>query len=892
MDTEKKNAGRPSADVKKRSPFKILAVAVLAVFLVLLLTILAVPTLLSSSGGNRFLLGKINRSVEGQVGMETFSVGWFSGVKLTNLTFDSDDGATQIKVGRIETKPRYTALLGKRVDLGKTVIDHPEVHLKISPTPPSVPSTQTGAPKETPEPDVPFVLPVHLIDLELLAGDVTIELTEADASTQRVTFKNIASTVALNETGQTSRMVLSMDVANGHEAGTVRAEGEVTPPKKGWTLEDTDGTFTVSIAKLELESLRPLLALAGLDVQTGGVLNGDANVEIRKGNIDTLSADATVENFSQGVGEQKMVFDEPVRLTAKGGFSDNALRIDALDVKTPFCTATLSGEMEMVDYAVKADLAQTQDFLKQFTELGGYGLAGVLDMTGRLDLTEGKIASAGKGTVKNLLLTKNGKTAQQTDVTLDYDMAMDNAQNVLTVAAATLTMAPGTVKVSNLTLPTGDAAGPITLAAQANLDIAKAWPYAQVLANAPEDITLAGALASAVTVQTQGDIVQVKTNNAATIRNLRVAKPDTEPFVQDLVNLTADITLDTARQSIGVKAFDMQGAKGETLIKITKGEIEQSSAEGVNTLDAEFEAEYDLQTVSMLAAPYLPNGLRVQGTRKDRFVLSSRWPENEPDKMLANLNGKGGFGFNRAEYYGLIFGPTELAIDIQQGIAAVVIPDANVNSGKLRFAGTLNLTEEPMFLRLNEPMALLENVNINDVITAQLLTYVNPVFAGAVQTSGVANFTCRRLVLPLSGDHLDKMDIDGTVGIANIRLQAGELLGQILTLLDQRPAVAMTLRPTNILMQQGTVRYQDMQIDLSDYPLNFTGSLGLDKQLAMTLKLPLGTDFRPVRLANAGADRLEVPLGGTVDKPSIDVARLIERQGQRLIEDQLRRLFR
>lgn len=891
MDTEKKNAGRPNADVKKRSPFKILAVAVLAVFVVLLLAILAVPTLLSSSGGNRFLLSKINRSVEGQVGMETFSVGWFSGVKLTNLTFDSDDGATQVKVGRIETQPRYTALLGKRVDLGKTVIDHPQVYLKVSPTPPSVPSTQPGAPKETPAPGVPFVLPVHLIDLELLAGDVTIELTEADASPQRVTFKNIASTVALNETGQTSRMALSMDVANGHEAGTVRAEGEVTPPKKGWTLEDTDGTFTVSIAKLELESLRPLLAMAGLDVQTGGVLNGDASVEIRKGNIETLSADATVENFSQGVGEQKMVFAEPVRLTAKGGFIDNALRIDAIDVKTPFCTATLSGEMEMLDYAVKADLAQTQDFLKQFTDLGGYGLAGAMDMTGRLDLAEEKIASAGKGTVKNLLLTKDGKTAPQTDVTLDYDMAMDNAQHVLTVAAATLTMAPGTVKVSNMTLPTGDAAGPITLAAQANLDIAKAWPYAQILADAPEDITLAGALASAVTVQTQGDIVQVKTN-AATIRNLRVAKPDTEPFVQDLVTLTADVTLDTARQSIGVKTFDMLGARGETLIKITKGEIEQSSAEGVNTLDAEIEAEYDLHTVSMLAAPYLPDGLKVQGTRKDRFVLSSRWPENEPDKMMANLNGKGGFGFNRAEYYGLIFGPTELAIDIQQGIAAVVIPDANVNGGKLRFAGILNLTEEPMFLRLNEPSALLENVNINDVITAQLLTYVNPVFAGAVQTSGVANFTCRRLVLPLSGDHLDKIDIDGTVGIANIRLQAGEFLGQILALLNQRQAVAMTLRPTNILMQQGTVRYQDMQIDLSDYPLNFSGTLGLDKRLAMTVKLPLGTDFRPVRLADAGTARFEVPLGGTVDKPTIDVARLIERQGQQLIEDQLRRLFR
>ena len=891
MEAEKKAAGRANGVVsKKHRLFKVLMGVLIGVSGGLLLLFFAVPLVLSSSGGTRYLLDRINHSVDGQVGMDALSIGWFSGVKLTNLTYDSDDGTAQVKVGRIETQPRYTALFGGRVDLGKTVIDRPQVHLKISSAPPpAAPAPPSGA-KETSA--TTFMVPVHLIDLEVLAGNATIELIDADAQVQRVSFRNIASNVVVNETGQTSRMNLSVDVANGQAAGSVRAEGEVTPPRKGWSLDDTDGSFTVSIAHLDLESLRPLMALAGLDVQTGGVLNADAELHIRKGNVETLKADAVVTNFSQGIGDQKTVFSEPVTLSAMGSMKDNTVRIDKLNVKSDFFSVDCSGGAETLDYAVTADLAQTQTFAKQFTDLAGYGMAGQFSVSGRLDLGDGMASSKGKVAVKGLRVSKDGTVAPQTDVTLDFDIAVDNTSNLLTVSAATLTMLPGTVSVRNLSAPMGEmGTGPITLAAQANLDMAKAWPYAQILADAPMDIALAGVLNAAVSVETSDDIVRVKTNETV-IRALRVAKTGSEPFVQDEVTLAADVSLDLARQSVGVNAFDMRGAAGETLITITKGKLEQSTVNGTSTMDAEIEAEYDLKTISAIVSPYLPDGLNVLGKRKDRFVLSSRWPENEPEKKMANLNGKGGFGFERADYFGLNFGPTELAIDIKQGVAAVAIPDATVNGGTFRFAGTVDLKEEPMFLRLNAPTPILENVNINDVITAQLLTYVNPVFAGARATSGVANLNCRTLVLPLSGEHLDKMDLDASVGIANLRMQAGEFLGQVLTLMNQRQAVEMTLRPTHFLMQQGAVSYRDMQIDLGEYPLNFSGSLGLDKRLRMDVKLPLSSDFRPVRLADAGTDRLEVPIGGSVDKPTIDMARLVERQGQRIIEDQLRRLFR
>ncbi len=883
------------ASPKRYRGLKIASGIVVGVVLLLVLAVLAVPTALSSSGGRRFVLSRINRAVDGQVGMDALSVGWFRGVRLSNLSFESGDGATQLTVDRIETHPQYAALIGGRVNMGKTIVDRPQIYLKVL--------TETDRPPATtPSPaparkDVPFILPVHKIDLEVLGGNAVVEMSGADARTQRVTFKNIASTVVLNEPGQTSRMNVSLDVDDGQAAGSVRAEGQATPPRKGWTLEDTDGTFTVSISQLNLESLAPLLALAGIDPQTGGILNADADVQIRKGVIESVTAEAVIEGFSQGVGEQKIVFDQPVTLIAKGGMIDQAIRIDEVNLQTPFCTVTASGDAEALDYAVIANLADTQSFIAQFVDVGDYGVAGALDLSGRLEMNEQAIAATGRGSIEDMRASKEGDEAPPTDVELDFDLTVDRQEQVLTIASAMLQVLPGTIRLRDVAVPMGQPdPSPITMTALAELDMAQAWPYAQVLADAPRDIQLAGLLDAEIELQKHNETVHLKTDKTH-IRDLRVAKEDQEPFVQDAVNLTADITLNMERQSIGIQAFHMVSEDDETLIKIIKGTVEQSAENGMKRMDAEFEAEYDLEAVSALAAPYLPDGLRVRGRRTDRLVLSSEWPEEAPEQMRANLNGQAGFGFDSAEYVGLNVGPTTLMMEIAQGVVNVSIPETVVNQGILRFAGTIDLSEEPMFLRLSDPNVLLQDIHVDDLITQQLLTYVNPIFAGAVRTSGLATLTCRRFELPLSAEPLDKMNIDATLDIDDMRMQPGFLFDEIMpivTLVNQLAGTGFNLqlqdrrlpvdlKPTDLQVVDGRVRYEDMTIEMGNFPLRFSGSLGLDNTLAMDVRIPIGRDIE--------ADYFQVPLGGTVTSPTLDAARLPELIRQRLLREGLRRLF-
>ena len=90
----------------------------------------------------------------------------------------------------------------------------------------------------------------------------------------------------------------------------------------------------------------------------------------------------------------------------------------------------------------------------------------------------------------------------------------------------------------------------------------------------------------------------------------------------------------------------------------------------------------------------------------------------------------------------------------------------------------------------------------------------------------------------------------------------------------------LTVRPTNIVLRDGIVRYDNMQIDVENSPINFAGAIGLDGQLDMTVTLPWtlkGRTARADREDKAGP-RIAVPLTGTISQPKLDLGRLLQEQ--------------
>jgi len=387
---------------------------------------------------------------------------------------------------------------------------------------------------------------------------------------------------------------------------------------------------------------------------------------------------------------------------------------------------------------------------------------------------------------------------------------------------------------------------------------------------------LAGTANSDVTIISEKDTFRITTDSTK-IRNLKVYYPQQNPFEQQEVLLTFDAELDTQRKSINVKRLQLESPQ----IKISKGEIQQIDKDGRAKMDGSFEWEYDWSAVSTLAGPFLPQGLKLQGKRKDTINFTSEYPTGQTGEILANLNTKTKLGFDKAEYMGLNFGPTETDIQVQNGILNIAPFSTTVNNGRFNFAAGIDFRQKPLVLQTSGPIQIIDKVEINEQVSRNLLVYLNPIFNDQADITGIANFHSEKLVIPLGRDTNMQPEITGTAGIENMKLQTKGLLGNILSRTQTGNYIEAAVLPTKFVLRDGKLSYDNMQINLDRYPTNFGGSIGPKRKLNMKVVTPyvLTTDFKlkTVKIdEQTTANRVILPLVGTIDRPELNWGRLTE----------------
>ncbi|MCJ7729652.1 MAG: hypothetical protein MUO27_07225, partial [Sedimentisphaerales bacterium] len=240
-------------------------------------------------------------------------------------------------------------------------------------------------------------------------------------------------------------------------------------------------------------------------------------------------------------------------------------------------------------------------------------------------------------------------------------------------------------------------------------------------------------------------------------------------------------------------------------------------------------------------------------------------------------------------YMGLIFEPTEVDVEVEKGLLTIGPFSSRVNNGQLNFAGKADFRSEPVLLRAAGPLQIAKDIPITGEMAERLLVYLNPVFARAVNVGGVVNLNCEKLAIPLKGGSRNDIELAGVISVEHLQLEASELFGQILAAANIAQACDITIRPTRFVLQNGLLKYDDMQMYVGNSPINFKGVIGLDKSLNMTITLPYTTKGETARLGRETAGkRITLVLKGTLDKPQIDVGRALQEQLKQELEGQLR----
>ena len=866
---------------------KLIKLLVLALFVVFAVLLFLVPGFVSSRTGQKLILEKINDSIDGKADFAELSMGWFKGVQIRDFSLSDDVSQTSVHIKRLTVKPHYVHLLFGNLSFGKTVINEPKIRITLpADKPPHPPGTERG-PRGQPG---HVAVPIERIDLAVADGSV--EITDASSGTVELTQVN--SSLRLRPPGQKSIFDVNMVVVAAGRQSKVNAAGEVVPKRKtGWTLEGTTGRLAVETTELDIASLGPLLALTGLDIRAGGKVTVDLNTDLRDGRIEKLSGTIKATDLDIGIparpGDKLTTsrFDLAIELKA----DEQALNINKLSVRTDWLEADAAGVVpktieSLTDflkpefkYDLKADFqCDLAPLLSQMPTTFGLPQAARITsgtLTGNIETAtlEARRQIVGRAELKDLRGAVADKpVALVQPITAEARISSDKTgikYDKLQFASSFAQLSCwGTNKL---------------LEYDAKVDLAKFQARLGQFVDLGRYQT-AGKLTGSGKLTAKKNKISVTGSSA--IENLRLTYPGREPFEQRQVSIEFDIDADTQSKTLNVKRFLMTSPDitiEKTLSITTRG--------GNSKLSGKAHLKYDWSKLSRMVSAFLPAGFRMTGRRADTITFSSEYPTAHNEKLFANLNAGGKLGFESAEYMGLNFGPTEVDVRITNGRLNIAPFSTTVNNGRLTFAATADFAAKPVLLQTPAPMHIAENVEIDQRTTRQLLMYLNPVFAEVAAVRGVADFQCEKLEIPLAGGSRNDITVIGTISVSKLRLQGSQLLGVIMSVVNTDQAGAdITIHPTRFVLQNGLLRYDDMQMDIGDHPVNFSGTIGLDKRLNMNVVLPYSLDFEPVRVSEASIDqRISLPLTGTINAPELDIARLLQQQ---LLQRGLRELFK
>jgi hypothetical protein len=718
--------------------------------------------------------------------------------------------------------------------------------------------------------------------------DITGETLQGD----RLRTAQLNATVNLAQAGEVidvNQLDVRTDWATVSLTGTLpKTPGSLSQLLESGEAYNVRGSFDVNLAAVLSQMPNTLGVRSGMQV-TSGRATGNINTTTEGGRA-VVTAKAEVLGLAGIVNNQQVALSGPVQTALRLSTGEKGAQLDNLTVTAPFAKVSASGTFQQINYQGQADLAALQAQLGPFIDLGRYELAGQLTTKGQVSVGEKVTGVTGTLSAQQLVLASDGNSVSEPQMNVTFTAGLDQ-QRVLAIQNLTANASFGTLGISKGIIPmAAGAPAPLSLVLTAdNVDLSKLARYDVLFDVLPQGLTVAGIAQSQVNVEKKENVYHLS-STATRIQNLQVVSRGEPPFQQPQVTASFDVYADPNQKTINIERLLVESPQ----IKIQKGQFTRTrQGNTVKALGA-LDGQFDWAVVAPLASRFVPGQLSITGRRPIAINFTSVYPANEPNGLLAHLTSQASLGFDRATYLGFDIGPTQLDVRSQEGLMTIGPFSTTVNNGRLNFVGNANLRAAPAVLMTPTLVHVAQGIQINEQTAKSLLKYVNPIFANAVEVSGTANFDVQKLMIPLAANARTSAEMNGTIWIDKMQLGASDILSQIFAIGGQSiRGQTLTLHPTALVLQKGVVRYDDMRIDIGQNPVNFRGSIGLDGALNMTIVLPYTLEGRLVRVDQAQtANRIAVPLTGTLSKPKLNLEKLVELQLKGQLQRGLEELFK
>ena len=244
--------------------------------------------------------------------------------------------------------------------------------------------------------------------------------------------------------------------------------------------------------------------------------------------------------------------------------------------------------------------------------------------------------------------------------------------------------------------------------------------------------------------------------------------------------------------------------------------------------------------------PKLAGEVAFTGAASGEFKVTGPPQRHGLKPGFKDLVAEGTVVWDSARIYSLNLGKAVLEPTLRDGVLVLPVTTMDASGGTARIAATLDFRADEPTLTLPKALQALENIPVSRQLGSGLLSRINPVFFEPDRLTGRLSLLLDNLELPLGEDMTRRATSRGHLALKNANIQSGAIGGQLLkNLLGLGGLGKAGLQPMRISdltfeIKDGRVYYENLAIIFGGtLEMKFSGSVGLDDTLDLTVSLPV-----------------------------------------------------
>ncbi len=315
------------------------------------------------------------------------------------------------------------------------------------------------------------------------------------------------------------------------------------------------------------------------------------------------------------------------------------------------------------------------------------------------------------------------------------------------------------------------------------------------------------------------------------------------------------------------------------------------------SVDLVSDTTYDLDVLSRRLFTS-DSGISFSGQGRDTFrltgspsALSGPSQRSGPGTATAqpSLKGSGTVKWTSAEIWGLQVGPASVQASLENSLLRSAPIQCTLNGGEVNMMPQYDFSSSRLQLGTGSRV---QNLQVSPELCRTWLGYVAPMLADTAEVNGHVSARVERFLWDFNIP--ENSDVLGQLTIHQAQASPGSSLAsmlQVLELLRKSGDSSASLADRSLVLpeqtvpvqiRQGYVSHQGLTMELSGYRMKTSGAVGLNKQLQMTIDLPLEKST-----ATASGRSVKIPLRGTISQPQPDTVALVQGLGVQKIQEKL-----